>query len=176
MLLYSLSFALVYIGGAFAIGWLAVTFAPDQRSSSSFAHLLAVGGALATAWLFVQRHKRLFSREESRRLIAFCVSWVLLLEGLSLVAHPEILSLPFPVLLGLLGFGVGFDVLIVWLSFRYAVRRAFSSHVPEQGPTVVLRSSWGDIAKPYLLAPVLVLVVLIAGIVILKSRILSPYE
>jgi len=176
MLLYSLAFALVYVGGAFAMGWLALTFAPDQHSSSSIGHLLAVGGALATAWLFVKRHKRLFSQEENMRLVAFCVSWVLVLEGLSLVTHPEILSLPFPVLLGLLAFGVGFDVLIVWFSFRYAVRRAFSSFVPQQAPAVVLRPAWGDLAKPYLLAPVLVLAVIVAGIVILKLRTFSPIQ
>lgn len=174
MLLYSLAFALIYIGGAVAVGWLAATFAPNQHGSSSIGHLLAVGGALATAWLFTKRHKRLLSQEENRRLVTYCVSWVLVLEGLSLAAHPEILSLPLPVLVGVLAFGLGVDALIVWLSFRYVARRALSKRIPEQAPIMVSRSTWGDLAKPYLLAPVLVLVVIVAGIVILKSRMLSP--
>jgi hypothetical protein len=179
MLLYSILFVLIYIGGAFAIGWFAMKFVPNlQGSSPSIGHFLAVGGALATAWLFAKRHQRLLSPEENRRLVAFCVSWVLVLEGLSLAAHPEILSLPPPILLGVLAFGLGFDVLIVWLSFRYVARRALIKRIPEQAPIAVLpeRTSWGDFAKPYLLAPILVLVAIVAGIVIVKLRILFPIQ
>jgi hypothetical protein len=177
MLLYSILFGLVYVGGALASGWFAVTFAPNlQGSSPSIGHFLAVGGALATAWLFAKRHRRLPSPEENRRLVAFCVSWVLVLEGLSLAGHPETLSLPLPILIGVLAFGFGFDVLIVWLSFRYVVRRALIKRIPVQAPIAVLpeRTSWRDLAKPYLLAPILVLVVIVAGIVIVKLRILFP--
>ena len=180
MLLYSLPFALVYIGGAIALGWLAASFGTARPGSLSYiGHLLVFGGVLLSGWLFAKRNRRLFSAEEKRRLMAYCICWAFLLEGGAIAGHPELLSLPLPLLFGALVFGLGVDVLIVWLSFRYVVRKVMIQGVPEPEATAgsVRMSarlsddtgvgrpsnrsiSWADIAKPYAVAPLIVPVIL----------------
>ena len=190
MLLYSLPFALVYIGGAIALGLLAASFGITRPGSLSyFGHLLVVGGVLLSGWLFAKRHRRLFSAEEKRRLMAYCICWAFLLEAGAFAGHPEFLSLPLPLLFAALVLGVSVDVLIVWLSFRYVVRKVMIRRVPEpatiaiSGPmpapltedASVDRSSgrsisWAHMAKPYAIGPVVVLLVIAAVMVVLKSR------
>ena len=85
MFVYSLLFALVYFGGAVAVGLLIMKFAPSsQRSQSNLGHLLVILGALLPGWVFVRRQQRLFNVSESRRLVAFCIGWVFLLEAVGL--------------------------------------------------------------------------------------------
>jgi hypothetical protein len=190
MLLYSLPFALAYIGGAIALGWLAASFGITRAGSLSyFGHLLVVGGVLLSGWLFAKRHRRLFSAEEKRRLMAYCICWAILLEAGGFAGHPEFLSLPLTLLFAALVFGVSVDALIVWLSFRYAVRKVMIRYVPEPAATTISgpmpaplaedasagrpsgRSiSWTHIAKPYAIGPLIVLLVIAAVIVVLKSR------
>lgn len=189
MLLYSLPFALVYVGGVFVVGLLATTFGTARPGSLSyFGHLFVFAGVLLSGWLFAKRHRRTFSAEEKRRLIAYCICWVFLLEGGALAGHLEFLSLPLPLLFAALVYGLGIDVFIVWLSFRYAVRKVMSQSVqapagaasftlsgPPSKDTDVGRSSspsitWADIATPYAIAPLIVLVIIAAAIVYFKSR------
>jgi len=176
MLPYSLVFALVYLAGCLAIGWLFRTFTPHAHGSSPLSHLLAVGAAFVTAWVFAKRHQRPLSRKETSKLVSFCIAWVLALEGLIVASQPQLLSLPLPFLLGAVGLGAGLDALIVWVSFRYIARRALRELMPEPACAVVSSPSWREHAQPYLLAPAIVLLLMVAGIVILKSGILSPIQ
>lgn len=188
MLLYSLPFALVYIGGAVALGWLATSLGRGRPGSLSYlGHVLVIAGVLLTGWLFAKRYRRLFSPEEKRRLIAYCICWAFLLEGAAIAGHLELLSLPLPFLFAALAFGFGVDALIVWLSFRYAVRKVMVRYVPapaanagsaevsellQEDSRVAPPSSfsWAGIAKPYAIAPLIILLALAAAIVLLKSR------
>ena len=139
MFLYSLLFALVYIGGAMAIGFLVTNYAPSgQRPHSNLGHLLALLGALLAGWIFVRRHERLFTPSETRRLVAFCIGWVFLLEAVGLAANAEMFrSLPTPAFFGVVIFALGFDALIVWLAFRYVVRKVMSKYLRRRTETAV---------------------------------------
>jgi hypothetical protein len=194
MLLYSLPFALVYIGGAIALGWLAARFGMTRPGSlSNLGHLLAVGGVLLSGWLFATRHRRLFSVEEERRLAAYCICWALLLDAGAVAGYPEVLSLPLLLLCAVLVFGFGIDVLVVWLSFRYAVRKVMILRVPVPEATAnsvpmaegvreglgtdrpsSRSTSWVNVAKPYAVAPLIVLMLLVGVILFLKSQ-LPPF-
>jgi len=131
MFVYSLLFALVYVGGAVAGGLLIMKFAPSsQRSQSNLGHLLVILGALLPGWVFVRRQQRLFNVSESRRLVAFCIGWVFLLEAVGLAANAEMFrSLPSSALIGILVFALAFDALIVWLVFRYGVRKVMTKYL-----------------------------------------------
>jgi hypothetical protein len=176
MALYSLPFALVYIGGAIALGFVATRFGSVRPGSLSYlGHLLAAGGALLSGWLFTRRHQRPFTPDENGRLVAYCICWMFLLEGGAFATHPEFLSLPFPLLLGALAFGICVDVVIVWGSFRYVVRKALARSIPQvsaHGPPLSHSGSWSSRIKPYMAAPLLVLVAIVAGIAFLKSTLL----
>src|SRR5262249_9885293 len=154
--------------GAVALGWMATSFGTARPGSLSyFGHLLVVAGALLAGWLFAKRHHRLFSPDENGCLISYCICWVILLEGAGLAVHPEILSLPFPLLFGALLFGLGIDALIVWLSFRFVVRKALIQLVPPSLAMDVSASSSSPIspsvrATPYVVAPLVVLVIMFA--------------
>ena len=177
MLLYSLVFAFVYLSGVLAIGWLALTVTHNLRGASPVGHLLAVGAAFVTSWMFAKRHQRPLSREENRKLVAFCVAWVLALGGLWLLAGgPQFLSLPLPLLLGALVLGFVLDVLIVWLSFRYMANRALIKRLPARISVVVEDPSRQALTRPYLLAPLSVFLAIVAGTVLLKSGVLSTIE
>jgi len=102
----------------------------SQRSQSNLGHLLVILGALLPGWVFVRRQQRLFSVSESRRLVAFCIGWVFLLEAVGLAANAEMFrSLPSSALIGILVFALAFDALIVWLVFRYGVRKVMTKYL-----------------------------------------------
>ena len=124
MLVYSVLFAVVYFGGAFGVGWLVETFAASPPTNLSFiGHLLALLGAVLVGWVFVKRHKRMFTVPESRRVVSYCMCWVFLVEAFGVWANADMFqSLSLAVVGSALAFAFLFDALIVWASFRYVVR------------------------------------------------------
>ena len=180
MLLYSLLFALPYLGGALAIGSLYVRFVPNPQQNvlPTLGHVLAVCAAFVPSWVFAKRQRRLFSPHESRRLIAFCLCWVFLLEGVAVVSRPAVLSLPPLALTGIFAFAFVVDALVIWVSFRYVVRMLLAGTLPEEAceaaPTSVrIRPSSDRVA---ILAPLLVLLVIAGAIAFVKSRLLVPIQ
>lgn len=139
MMLYSLLFAVAYVCGALGVGLIVEKLAPDPHGSlAPIGHFLTLCSALLSGWLFAKRHQRLFSADETRHLIAYCICWMFLVDALSLASHPEVLTLPLPVLAGALAFGFGLDALIVWASFRYILRKALIKYSPELTPDPIL--------------------------------------
>jgi hypothetical protein len=138
MLLYSALFALSYFGAAFCLGFLIQQVPSRNHNSPSIGHLLVLAAAMFTGWVFVRRHQRLFTPSENLRIVLFCSVWVLVLEALVVLAHAQLFSqLPGPWLLGVLAFTVVVDVVIVWGTFRYLVRRMMAKRVPASPTTAV---------------------------------------
>jgi len=168
MLFYSLLFALAYVLCALVVGWLLLTFARSPGPLSFLSHFIVVVAALIPGWAFARRQRRHFTPQERRRLVALCISWVFLVEGLSLASRPDLLALPLPALAGVLAFGLGVDALLVWVSFRYVVRalvphRAASAHLLITAHT----SPAHNVAA--MLTPLLVLAMLAATVGVLRS-------
>src|SRR5579864_3880295 len=107
MLLYSLLFGLAYLLCALVVGGLLLTFARRPGPLSFLSHLIVVAAALVPGWGFARRHQRRFAPQERRRLIALCISWVVVVEGLSLASRPDLLALPLAELTGALALGLG---------------------------------------------------------------------
>ena len=74
MLLYSLLFALVYVLCAHTVGWLLLTFARQPGPLSFLSHLIVVAAAPVPGWVFAIRHRRHFTPQERRRIVALCIS------------------------------------------------------------------------------------------------------
>jgi hypothetical protein len=200
MMLYSLLFVVAYVCGALGFGLIVEKLAPNQHGSlASIGHLLTLGSALLSGWLFAKRHQRLFSADETQRLIAYCICWIFLVDALSLASHPEVLTLPLPVLAGILAFGFGLDALIVWASFRYVLRKALIKYLPEPTSNPILSAQLranqdkefdrghiapafqdsdeaersnrrSDAMRPYFWGPLVALLVIVAAIVVLRAR------
>jgi hypothetical protein len=138
MFRYSCLFALVYFGSAVVIGLLAQRFAPaGQRSNGSFAHFVVLLGAFVTGWVFVRREKRLFTASEQRRIVAWCIGWLIPFEALGLLSFVgQLRRLPVAAVSGVLVFTLLIDGLIVWVSFRYVVRKVMAKRVPAPESTV----------------------------------------
>lgn len=170
MLLYSLLFALAYLLCALAVGWLLLIVAQRPGPLSFLSHLIVVAAALLPAWVFARRHRRHLTPQERRRLVALCISWVFLVEGLSLASRPDLLALPLPALAGVLAFGLGLDALLVWVSFRYVIRGALRKAVPEDPLTIASRVTPRIQNIAAMLTPLLVLAMLAAAVGILRSR------
>jgi hypothetical protein len=167
MLLYSLLFALVYVLCALVVGWLLLTFARRPGPLSFLSHLIVVAAALVPGWVFAGRHRRHFTPQERRRLVALCISWVFLVEGLSLASRPDLLALPLSTLAGILAIGLGVDALLVWMSFRLV--RGVTRHRVAPGPPLTIQQTprIQDVAA--MLTPIAVLALLAASVVMLRS-------
>lgn len=168
MLLYSLLFALVYLPCVLGVGWLLLSFAPGPLSFLS--HLVVVVAALVPAWVFTRRHRRHFTPQERRRVVALCTSWVFVVEGLSLASRPDLIALPPPTLAAVLAFGLGLDALLVWLSFRFLVRAVLRKAVAGYPLTIASAQAGRMQNAAAMLTPVVVLAMLAAMVGVLRSR------
>ena len=75
-------------------------------------------------WCFVRRRKRLFSSNEMRELIAECFLYLILFEFFTLWANAESLPiLPPAWRVGTVAIAFGLDLIVLWLAFRYPVRK-----------------------------------------------------
>lgn len=168
MLLYSLLFALAYVLCALAVGWLLLAFARQPGPLSFLSHFIVVVAALLPGWVFARRHRRRFAPQERRRLVGLCISWVFLVEGLSLASRPDLLALPLAELAGVLAIGLGADALLTWVAFRYVVR-AVMLHRAVPGQALAIRPTPSVQNVAAMLTPVVVLALLAATVSVLRS-------
>jgi hypothetical protein len=168
MLFYSLLFASAYVLCALIVGWLLLTFASAPGPLSFLSHFIVVAAALVPGWAFAVRQRRHFTPPERRRLVALCISWVFLVEGVSLASRPDLLALQLPALAGVLAFGLGVDALLVWLSFRYVVRLLVPRQAPGHPPAGGRAATVYNVAA--MLTPLLVLAMLAAAVGVLRTN------
>jgi len=135
MLAYAGLFVLAHLVAAIALVLLLV-IPPPRNSSASLGHLLVLGAGMLVGWIFVRRHKRLFTTDESRRLVVLCSLWVIAFDALSLGTNARVRSLPLSLFLGAAVVALAIDILIVWATFRFAVRKMMINRVAAESSGV----------------------------------------
>jgi hypothetical protein len=107
---------------AFAVGQIVLALNP--KPWPGLGGLLIYASATFVGWRFALKQKRLLLKEEMWRLIAGCIAYLIPFEAFGIWGSPDrIANVSKNVLIGGVAIGFCLDLLFLWLSFRFGVRR-----------------------------------------------------
>lgn len=117
---YSLMFAVVHFPLAIAFGLLVTAISGE--SAGGLGVVVIVGAAEFVGWRFVRRNHRHFTAQERWLLIGYCAIYMALFEALALWGSDiKMASFSGTAWLGVAALGIGLDILLLWIAFRFVV-------------------------------------------------------
>lgn len=119
---YALLFAAFHFPFALALGYVVTAINPNPSGGLGIVAVFA--SAYFVGWRFVVRHQRLLTNQEMWRLITACTFYMILFEAFGLWgSYDRVASLSAGAWLGVVAVTLGLDILSLWLSFRFTVRK-----------------------------------------------------
>ena len=136
LILYSLLLPVLWLSFGYALTYLA----KGKRLGAMGLLLVVYATTTIIAWHFAKSYKRQFTKAERLKLIAYCTIWTVATEMLSLYSlvseDPRASSLSGKAILGLVGFTVLMDALIIWAGFTHYANRVIESCLRKTSPAV----------------------------------------
>lgn len=131
MLRYTLIFAGLHFPIALSLGWLVDSFGWHPGVGVGIGVIFCVAGLVG--WLFVRRHKRLFTKPERWRLIIGCLVYMILFECFGLWGMSATLPALSPGWWSVVAiYTVGLDFLALWICFHFGIRRMMRRQLGER--------------------------------------------
>ena len=128
MLRYALMFAAFHLPLAFFVGWVVRMW--RLHPGGGLGLVVTFCAASLVGWLFVRKHKRLFTDGEKWRLITGCLVYLVFFECFALYgSYASLPALSVGWWVGVAVYTLGLDLLGLWVSLQFGVRRMMQRHL-----------------------------------------------